>query len=123
MGNALYDTTLNLLRRVDDDIILSVATREFRMPSPQACICGWIVREALAGLAGRPADVTDVWEDVPGGPRTEVDDPPDRCAALFGGRRATWNRLFYGVTDDAQLPSIELAFVQRVDEAVQGARP
>ena|SRR6185503_3398691 len=98
---------LTTLRRIPDDVILSMATREFQMYDPPSCICGWAMREDLLAATGSQ-----------GGGHSG----PVRCAARFGGTEQEWGAIFGGVTDTyGVLPRIEMAFVRRVDEAVQRA--
>lgn len=105
--NAPVSQYLETLRRVPDDVILSVATREFDMPNPRTCLCAWLVREQLAQQHDTAADDEVGWA---------IDEK-----VLFGGTSSEWAEIYVGVLD-RRLPAIELAFVDRVAEAVRGAK-
>lgn len=118
-----YKDYLKTLRRVPDEIILSVATRNLKLAEGASCLCGWAVREAIARI--RQTDPVHVFFESGNG---------DRCATLFGGTEDEWQAIYHGVADDPQcydwttgryvpnegcrLPEIERAFVERVLECV-----
>ena len=105
-----YQRYLRTLRRIPKPIRLAMATREFEMEYEGTCLCGWAIRESLAFANGLTADQQRVW-DAP-----ESSFVPDACALRFGGRKASWRAIFWGVTDH-RLPVIEAAFTQAVVEA------
>lgn len=97
---------LKTLRRIPDDIVLSVATREIVDISPSQCVCGWAIRESIARAANMPAEEVIVTFPVTW-----------RCENAFGGTDEEWSAIFLGICDEAQAPRIEAAFVIRVMEA------
>lgn len=117
---------LKTLRRVPDDVILSVASRDIQLATGRACLCGWVVRESLAKLRGvDAAEIRNVEADETSG---------RRCADLYGGTSDEWTQIYVGVTDTPdrkdwftgapllnRLPLIEAAFTLRVEEAVAEA--
>lgn len=102
-----YRTYLKTLRRIPDDAILDMATREFDMGDPETCICGWAFAEALAIAAGAPAEDVKSCDWVTNA----------MCCNVFGGTQQEWLDIFGGVTSETTMPLIELAFVHRVEEA------
>lgn len=104
---------LKTLRRVPDDVILATASREFDMGDATTCICGWVLRESLARMTNKRADDVDQYDYLP----SEYGTVP-RCVSRFGGGEEEWTNIFDGV-GDARFPAIELAFVDRVLEAVE----
>lgn len=119
---------LKTLRRIPDNIVLSLATRNFEMTNPASCLTGWALREAVGALRGQPA------EDVPGNQYLW-----ESCSEQFGGTDDEWRRIFDGVccAGDSEkknsagycmgcgggdthghLPLIEEAFARRVAECV-----
>lgn len=110
-----YQQYLKTLRRVPDDEILSVATREMEMTDGKTCLCGWVIREHIARITGQaPEDVYPYNDAADFG---EAWSPDERCAEFFGGSRAEWNALYEGVYKEPA-PLIERAFVERVLECV-----
>jgi len=113
-----------LLKRVPDDVMLAVATRDLDVDMPPRCVCGWVLREAVARLVGKDAGqvriVTAVKKALPEYKSSGVDDAfvPDACARLYGGEVDAWEGLFWNITG-ADHYAIESAFVQRVAEAAQ----
>lgn len=115
---------LKLLRRVPDDIILSVATREIVPSMASSCLCGWVIREAISKMANKDAETTAA-VGLLASTFAPIDDEfhaswatieADRLASLYGGRPADWDQIFYGICgEDALL--IEVAFTNRVAEA------
>lgn len=107
---------LKTLRRLPDDVVLDLATRELELFSPSRCVCGWAVRLGLAQAAGVPAkDELDTFEyhgmlPVCGTVASMVE--------LYGGTIDEWADIFSGVTEEREMPVIELALVKRVLEAV-----
>lgn len=112
-----YLPYLTTLRRIPDEVILDMATREFQMFSARSCVCGWALRGGLSLLNGKTPDEFD------------VNGNPAAMAARFGGTDEEWRAIFIGVTAGCgtpgcgvcraagKLPDIELAFVHRVAEA------
>jgi hypothetical protein len=98
---------LTTLRRIPDDIILSIASREVVPIQCSQCICGWGAREALARVRGVDAD------DI-----LRVDgfefETWKTCHQVFGGEVNEWCDVF---TDIYSGPDVEDAFVTRVMEA------
>ena len=99
---------LNLLRRIPDDVIRSMATREYDMDDAMRCVCGWAVRDDLLRAIGRD----DEW----------LYNPVGRCVDAFGGSLDEWDDIYHGVLNPERIPDIEKAFVQRLDEAVEASR-
>lgn len=97
------------LRRVPDDIILAVGSREIEAESSQQCLCGWVLRETIAKCAGIDAVDVEYQNGVCG-----------LLARRIGGSWLEWFQIFQGITD-ARVYDIELAFVARVREAAGGA--
>jgi hypothetical protein len=50
-----YQQYLATLRRIPDDVILSMATRDIDLADPYRCVCGWAVREMEARKVGLDA--------------------------------------------------------------------
>ena len=115
--NANVRRALATLRRIPDDVILAMGTVEYSMGAGQFCVVGWALRQDVLAATG---------EDNAHG------TAPD-AKARFGGTLAEWDNIFSGVCYDTRepsddrklneacLPEIELAFVQRMDEAVRRA--
>lgn len=107
-----YRQYLDTLRRVPDDIILSVATREMDMGDGETCLCGWFVKEQVGRILNvDPADV-DPYDDAPD---ATAFAPNDKAWQLFGGDDLDWYRLYNNAAWDTD---VERAFVARVLEAV-----
>lgn len=114
---------LDTLRRLPDDIVLDMATREFRMTEASSCVCGWALQVALDKLIGAPESR----------PHSLLrDQVPATLALLFGGAQDEWDAMYYGVlprhalrpeffTYGDHVADIELAFVERVAEAVEAS--
>lgn len=111
-----YLPYLKTLRRIPDDIILSMGVREFHMDDATTCICGWALREGMSKVLNETADELNHY-DAPAPSGEIMPGTPSRCVAMFGGDHRSWHNIFIGVTN-SQLPAIELAFVVRMDEAV-----
>jgi len=109
---------LKLLRLVPDDIILSIATRDFNMIDGASCLCGWVVRETLARIRNVPIH-TSVMDSIA---------PESMCCELYGGDRGDWEDVFAGVMRDEtelewspnrmNLIDVELALITRLNEIV-----
>lgn len=102
---------LKTLRRVPDDIILSVATRRIVPISPEACICGWVLRESLARMANTDAAHVDPYANS----NASV---VSGCTEQFGGEWQDWDNIFCGIGTRRAGEDIEFAFVDRVLECV-----
>lgn len=102
------DSVLKTLQRIPDRIILAVATRDLELSDPYSCLCGWAIRESLAEMRGMAA--SDVPYDSYGPTTME-------CAEVFGGADREWTGIFSGVTRAESLPTIERAYVRRLDQA------
>lgn len=98
---------LKTLRRIPDDIVLSMATREIVPQDSEMCICGWALREALAPSHDIDAVDVDVFFHV----KTKS------CARRFGGDLEEWEDLFWNISNPGDMPLVESAFVTRVMEA------
>jgi hypothetical protein len=96
---------LTTFRRIPDDVMLSIASREFDMNNGTTCICGWALREAIGEATGVSA------EDV----ALSFFDVPYSLCKNYGGTFEEWTDLYTGVTN-YNINSIELAFVLRLDE-------
>src|SRR5689334_23242053 len=88
-----------LLKRIPDDVVLSVSTRDLNLGDPDTCLCGWAVREALVATTGVDPKKFGTLD-------TDWQYPDHLCAKLFGGSLDDWNAVFEGV-QDARLPVIE----------------
>jgi hypothetical protein len=100
---------LKTLRRIPEDVRLSMATRHFDMWHPSACVCGWAIRDALAA-AGEKLPVKNASLALPS---------DEMCHLRFGGGRMEWDSIFCGVVDRDRLPLIEEAFTVAVMEAIE----
>jgi hypothetical protein len=103
-----YRQYLNTLRRVPDDIVLAVATRNVEPLFSDRCLCGWFVREQVEQMTGSSADEMDL----------PYSATIPRCIESFGGTEAEWYRLFRDIYPEPTGASVERAFVERVLEAV-----
>jgi hypothetical protein len=98
---------LSTLRKLPDDIVLDLATRELELNNPQRCVCGWAVRASLGKLQDRdPARVN--MEDV---------DEAEWLNQSYGFGDVTWHEIFDGVVEALEAPVIEEALRIRVIEA------
>lgn len=98
---------LETLRRIPDDIVLSMAARPIEPWRFDQCICGWAAREAKARTLNVDATETEAYL-------------ADRdCTAAFGGEPREWADIFGGiVTTAGRLDEmVEEAFTLRVMEA------
>jgi hypothetical protein len=113
---------LKTLRRVPDDVILDVAGRDIDLELPSTCVCGWVVRAALAQLRGTTPEAVDM-ENIGAMYDAEY---RDTLTGVYGGTVDEWNDVYYGVSscsdDPDSLAHIERAFLHRVLEASQGRR-
>lgn len=117
-----YRKYLQTLRRLPDEVVLDMATREFTMSRADFCLCGWAMRAALSQANGKTPE--------------EFDDFgfPSDMAERFGGTEDEWRAIYLGVTPQwsdlivgglewaenqlrGKLATIEEAFVHRVIEA------
>ena len=112
----MLEQYLDTLERIPDDVLLSALTRDMELGHPSTCLCGWVLREQMAKVAGvDAADVNaDKWDYYLSGDRWTV---PAKCAAKFGGTYEEWAEIFHGVCD-YRAPTIERALALRVLEAV-----
>lgn len=108
-----YQTYLTTLRRVPDDIVLSVATREMEMSSGETCLCGWFVKEQVGRLLNMDPEAVDPFADVPG---IRAFSPNYKASEMFGGGWEEWSSLYNGAEWDTS--AVEEAFVERVLECV-----
>lgn len=120
-----HDRVLNHLRRVPDNIILAVASRDLQLQRSDMCLCGWVVREALGQLLKMDPDKVDISGrlELPNG-RELYSNPEDVCQEMFGGSADVWEEIYLGVTNE-EYPAyadIERAFTNRVLEA-RSTRP
>lgn len=99
-------TYLKTLRRIPDDIVLSMATREINPYDNATCVCGWAIREAIARTVG--ADAANV---------TAPMFADARCAERFGGSDDEWFHLFDNIQYEPEV--VESAFARRVMEAAK----
>jgi hypothetical protein len=120
---------LTTLRRIPDEIILEMATREFVMGSAPSCLCGWALLEDLAALQAKPLDelVDNRAGDDPSFTNHDLFYNSSNAGAMqrmidaFGGTKREWDAVFLGVCRAPELRLIELAFTLRVEEAVNNA--
>lgn len=130
------DRFYRLLQGVPDDILLSVASRDLDLDNPNACLCGWIVREAIGSLAAVDPDTFGLYSrivDCEVHTQTgksllvpwSLDRAPVICAMLYGGAYRDWSALYFGVSYQggprSSLGAIEEAFTRRVREAASRA--
>ena len=119
MSTPEYLPYLETLRRLPDDVVLDMATREFDMVWGHLCLCGWAMRAALSRANGKAPDEFGA---------VDVGSPVHGLVEKFGGTVAEWSAIYWGVTpvmestyyDDplsGHIMDIELAFVYRVEEA------
>lgn len=87
---------LKTLKKIPDDIVLSMATREFNMVNPCTCICGWALREAIM-QNGEEDDICGVIGAV----------------SRFGGTYQEWSKLSWDSYNKTEL--VEEAFVERLN--------
>lgn len=113
--NPVVTYYLKTLRRIPDDVVLAVATRDLDLENPQRCLCGWVIREQLAAMNGVAAE-----KKKAGIPSSEWGDfdVVEHAVELFGGTYKAWDDIFIGVVRDWHAPLIEEAFTLRVMEAV-----
>ena len=107
MTNSETRQLLTTLRRIPDDVILSMATREYDMNSCIACVCGWALHEDSLRTVG--AVTASAQPIIP------------QCVDRFGGAEQEWINIFGGAARPYYLPNIETAFTLRVAEAVEDA--
>jgi hypothetical protein len=99
---------LTTLRRIPDDIILSIASRAIQPAEGEACICGWAVREAIGRAVDLDAEAVDPYAEPGSG-------VVSGCIDRFGGNEDEWGGVFGGIVSRQDL--VEDAFVTRVMEA------
>jgi hypothetical protein len=119
---------LKTLKRIPDDVVLSVASRNLKLDDGNYCLVGTAVKEMLISMVGTAPKKFD----------TEVDsiNVPELASLLFGGTKSEWEDVFTGVIDthplgiwekgyDPKHPDmtrsqyIELAFLKRVAQAAE----
>lgn len=100
---------LETLRNVPDDVVVRAAGHTLDLQDPNRCICGWVLREAIATM--RDVSVRNV--NVLNGKGTVA----EQCSRIFGGTAAEWEAIYSGVTNKEVAPAIEAAFYQRVRES------
>jgi hypothetical protein len=103
---------LDTLRLVPDDIILSMATRDFNMESPLKCLCGWAVQEMILQLAFNNCDRKNLRH-------LQSESVLAAVRRIYGGTIWEWQGIFLGVMNFVNIELIELAFVLRLDEAYE----
>jgi hypothetical protein len=108
-----HEPYLKTLRRLPDDVVLDMATREFEMGLGDTCVCGWALRAGLSLANGETPDEVQLF----GGPSLRDTAVTEDLAKEFGGQRGEWEDIWDGVCM-GDLPDIELAFAIRLDEAV-----
>lgn len=112
------------LASLSDDVVLSLATREFNMLSRNSCVAGWALREVLA-KARREAQLPSDKGWPPDADEEYINGPLYQLGMLNGNKfdivlSNAWHDLF-GDVMGPDLSLVELAFVDRVDEAVTNA--
>jgi hypothetical protein len=108
--STMIDTSsyLATLRRIPDDVILSMATRPIDLPHYNSCVCAWAARETYARKHN--ADAGDDLLQHTGLRLLE---------AQYGGDAETeWQRVNQAFRSDAESALLEEAFVDRVLECV-----
>lgn len=108
-----YRATLDLL---PDEIALAIGLHvydEGTLADHHTCVCGWVVREALAREANRDP------EEI-GSSETAQWSGGFALARRFGGDYDEWRSIFNGVCHD-DAPLIEEALFDRVMAAVENS--
>lgn len=98
------------LRRVPDDIILAVGSREIDMGDGNTCVCGWVIREHIARLTAAAPESIDAYANygTDGNPRR-------KCTDAFGGTDEEWSRVY--LAPSWKIADLEIALAQRIKEA------
>lgn len=110
-----YEPYLATLRRVPDDIVLAVASREIEPVEPSSCLCAWVLREYIGRMVNRAADDVDS-HGAEAISLMEIGGTTDRCAVAFGGTETEWDNIFHHIVTNPS--NVERAFMQRVLECV-----
>lgn len=95
---------LDTLRRIPDDVILAMASRDIQPSNTFECVCGWAARELHSKLNGTDAD------NNTGEVRITA-----YLAEQLGGN---WHSINGAYIDDDILVDLENAFTDRVSEIV-----
>ncbi len=97
------------LARLPDDIVLAIATRlsPEGMDDGNTCVCGWVIREAIAREVLAPAEDQNAL-------RVDI---RENCQQRFGGTWDDWSSVFLGVCADANQSIVEEALMDRIMEA------
>jgi hypothetical protein len=101
---------LATLRRIPDDVILSMATRPINLNSAAECVCGWAAREIVA----RQQNI-DAEDAAPFDPTGVLADTLGDDAADWWGE---WSRINGAGPGEESGDELEEAFVERVLECV-----
>lgn len=99
---------LNTLRRIPDDIVLSMASRDVNPNNGNTCICGWAIRESVARALNCDAEATSVLDIL------AIDR---NLANAFGGTKDEWASLYFDAGMYGYPAAVEEAFTRRVMEA------
>lgn len=97
------------LDRLPDEIALAIGLHIYdsdTLGNATTCVCGWAVREAVAGKIGIDSSVAptpeSMWHTVA------------ECERRFGGTNDEWDGLMMGVIEPDEAPLIEEALFDRV---------
>jgi hypothetical protein len=107
--SADYQPYLRTLRRIPDDIILSMATRPISVEEAFECVCAWAAQEIVA-------DERNITPKKHMG-ISITGTLYDRC----GGTPAEWNAINHAHLYPGEPELLERAFVERVLEACANA--
>lgn len=103
------------LDRLPDEIALAIGLHvydEETLSSGNTCVCGWVLREALARECGIAPENT---------PSVDGLTLRDSLMARFGGSFEEWSEIYWGVTRQYAAPLIEEALFDRVMAAALAA--
>lgn len=103
---------LKTLRLLPKHVILEIAGSELDLLVGNYCVCGLAYKSAIAKAL--KVDITDVDSHMHRGTDESI---PSACARVFGGTPVEWADIYFGVTNQ-NMPAIELAFVQRLQECL-----
>lgn len=113
------------LDSLPDEIALAIGLHVYddaSLGQSESCICGWVVREAMARELNILPEHAGVDED--GFPASnEMEWSYEGCVRRFGGGYVAWKEIFCGVTQPQTAPLIEEALFDRVMAASDNLTP
>lgn len=117
---------LKTFDRVEDEVIIAISGDDIIPDNRTSCICGRIVRNKLAALAGMPEDENGIYVQF---------DTGRQAHTLYGGTAEEWKALYLGVLprnyfrpdhmyrpNTGKMRAIETAFVLRFEAALYRTR-